>query len=131
MGRILVHDFRHLSHSSSLGETRPNRRSYISPLRWVLQMKNKKDTQQLATLVYVLAMRKEIEKEVEFRYSKRIEYLVNANNELMKELEHWENEIITVSKESAVDIEEGGDELLHEEGGGVHDGDGIGYDTGQ
>jgi len=48
-----------------------------------------------------------------------------ANNELMKELEHWENEIITVSKESAVDIEEGGDELLHEEGGGVHDGDGL------
>jgi hypothetical protein len=88
-------------------------------------MKNKKDTQQLATLVYVLAMRKEIEKEVESRYSKRIEYLVGANNELMQELEHWENEIITVSKESAVDIEEGGDELLHEEGGGVHDGDGL------
>ena len=125
MGRILVHDFRHFSHSSSLGRTRPNRRSYISPLRWVLQMKNKKDTQQLATLVYVLAMRKEIEKEVESRYTKRIEYLVGANNELMKELEHWENEIITVSKESAVDIEEGGDELLHEEGGGVHDGNGI------
>jgi hypothetical protein len=115
MGRILVHDFRHLSHSSGLGRTRPNRRVDISPLRWVLQMKNKKDTQQLATLVYVLAMRKEIEKEVESRYSKRIEYLVGANNELMKELEHWENEIITVSKESAVDIEEGG----------VDDGDGI------
>ena len=62
-------------------------------------MKNKKDTQQLATLVYVLAMRKEIEKEVESRYTKRIEYLVGANNELMQELEHWENEIITVSKE--------------------------------
>ena len=79
-------------------------------------MKNKKDTQQLATLVYVLAMRKEIEKEVESRYSKRIEYLVGANNELMKELEHWENEIITVSKES---VEE------YEEGGGVHDGNGL------
>jgi len=88
-------------------------------------MKNKKDTQQLATLVYVLAMRKEIEKEVESRYTKRIEYLIGANNELMQELEHWENEIITVSKESAVDIEEGGDELLHEEGGSVHDGDGF------
>ena len=125
MGRILVHDFRHLSYGSSLGGTRPNRCTNISPLRWVLQMKNKKDTQQLATLVYVLAMRKEIEKEVESRYSKRIEYLVGANNELMKELEHWENEIITVSKESAVDIEEGGDELLHEEGGSVHDGDGL------
>ena len=66
-------------------------------------MKNKKDTQQLATLVYVLAMRKEIEKEVESRYTKRIDYLVNANNELMQELEHWENEIITVSKESAIE----------------------------
>ena len=61
-------------------------------------MKNK-DTQQLATLVYVLAMRKEIEKEVESRYRKRINYLVGANNELMKELEVCEGEIITVSKE--------------------------------
>ena len=128
MGRILVHDFRHISHGSSLGRTRPNRRSYISPLRWVLQMKNKKDTQQLATLVYVLAMRKEIEKEVESRYTKRIEYLVGANNELMQELEHWENEIITVSKESVEDIEEGGDELLHEEGGSVQDGNGLSED---
>jgi len=66
-------------------------------------MKNKKDTQQLATLVYVLAMRKEIEKEVESRYTKRIDYLVGANNELMQELEHWENEIITVSKESVIE----------------------------
>ena len=46
---------------------------------------------------------------------------MNANNELMQELEHWENEIITVSKESVEDYEEGG----------VDDGDGIGYDTGQ
>ena len=86
---------------------------------------------QLAVSVYILALRKQIEEEVKSRYLERIEYLVGANNELMNELEHWENEIITVSKESAVDIEEGGDELLHEEGGGVHDGDGIGYDTGQ
>ena len=132
MGRILVHGFYHLSHRSFMGGTRPNRRANISPLRWVLQMKNKKDTQQLATLVYVLAMRKEIEKEVESRYIKRIEYLVGANNELMKELEHLvgelrENEIITVSKESVEDIEEGGDELLHEEGG-VDDGNGLSED---
>ena len=46
----------------------------------------------------------------------------------MKELEHWENEIITVSKESAEDIEEGGDELLHEEGGSVHYGNGLSED---
>ena len=76
-----------------------------------------KEHSQLATLVYVLAMRKQIEKEVESRYTKRIDYLVGANNELMNELEHWENEIITVSKESAIDE--------HYEGGGVHDGNGI------
>ena len=63
----------------------------------------KEQHSQLATSVYILAMRKEIEKEVESRYTKRIEYLVGANNELMKELEHWENEIITVSKESAIE----------------------------
>ena len=103
MGRILVHGIRYFSYGSSLGRTRPNRRTDLSPLRWVLQMKNKKDTQQLATLVYVLAMRKEIEKEVESRYTKRIDYLVGANNELMQELEHWENEIITVSKESVIE----------------------------
>jgi|TARA_B110000914_G_C15109496_1_gene285480 demethoxyubiquinone hydroxylase (CLK1/Coq7/Cat5 family) len=62
-------------------------------------MKNKKDTQQLATLVYIHAMRKEIEEEVKSKYSKRIEYLVNANNELMKELEQCESEIVTVEKE--------------------------------
>ena len=99
MGRILVHDFRHISHGSSLGRTRSNRCADISPLRWVLQMKKLQDTQQLGISVYILAMRKEIEKEVESRYTKRIDYLVNANNELMQELEHWENEIITVSKE--------------------------------
>ena len=76
----------------------------------------KEQHSQLATSVYILAMRKEIEKEVESRYTKRINYLVGANNELMKELEHWENEIITVSKER---IEE------YEGGGGVHDGDGL------
>ena len=53
-------------------------------------MKNKKDTQQLATLVYVLAMRKQIEEEAKSRYTKRIEYLVGANNQLMNELEQWE-----------------------------------------
>jgi hypothetical protein len=53
-------------------------------------MKTSLFTQQLATVVYIHAMRKEIEKEVESRYSKRIDYLVGANNELMKELEQWE-----------------------------------------
>ena len=86
-------------------------------------MKNK-DTQQLGVSVYIHALRKQIEEEVESRYTKRIEYLVGANNELMQELEHWENEIITVSKESAIEEQD------YEEGG-VDNGDGIGYDTGQ
>jgi len=89
MGRILVHGIRYFSHGSCLGGTRPNRRSYISPLRWVLQMKNK-DTQQLGVSVYIHALRKEIEEEVHSKYWKRINYLVGANNELMKELEQWE-----------------------------------------
>ena len=72
---------------------------------------------QLAVSVYILALRKQIEEEVKARYSKRIDYLVKANNELMNELEHWENEIITVSKESAIDE--------YHEGAGVDDGDGI------
>ncbi len=51
-------------------------------------MKNHKDTQQLAVLVYVHALKKQMEA----KYSKRIEYLVNANNELMDELEQCEKE---------------------------------------
>ena len=54
---------------------------------------------QLATLVYVSAMKKQIEEEVEAKYSKRIDHLVNANNELMNELEQCESELITVEKE--------------------------------
>ena len=91
MGRILVHDFHHISHGSSLGRTRPNRRADISPLRWVLQMKNK-DTQQLGVSVYIHALRKQIEEEVKSRYLKRIDYLVGANNELMNKLEECELE---------------------------------------
>ena len=48
--------------------------------------------QQLATLVYILALRKQIEEEVESKYLKRIEHLVGANNELMNELEQCEKE---------------------------------------
>ena len=44
----------------------------------------------LAALVYDIALRKQIEERVEAKYSKRIEYLVGANNELMNELEQWE-----------------------------------------
>ena len=73
--------------------------------------------QQLATLVYIHAMEKQIE-EVKSKYEKRIEYLVGANNELMNELEHWEKEIITVSKES-VEV------MLRMDEDGVNDGDGF------
>jgi hypothetical protein len=62
-------------------------------------MKTSLFTQQLATVVYIHAMRKEREEEVKSKYSKRIDYLVNANNELMKELEQCESEIVTVEKE--------------------------------
>jgi len=63
----------------------------------------------LAALVYIKAIKEQIGKEVksEFKaeYLKRIEYLVGANNELMNELEQYESEIVTVSKESALDEE--------------------------
>ena len=52
----------------------------------------KEQYSQLATLVYVSAMKKQIEEEVEAKYSKRIDHLVNANNELMDELEQCELE---------------------------------------
>jgi hypothetical protein len=55
--------------------------------------------QQLATLVYIQAMKKQIEEEVKSKYLKRIEHLVGANNELMYELEQRELELITVESE--------------------------------
>ena len=60
-------------------------------------------TKPLAELVYNKAIREEIEERVASKYLKRIDYLVGANNELMNELEHWEKEIITVSKESVIE----------------------------
>ena len=59
----------------------------------------KEQYSQLATLVYVSAMKKQIEEEVESKYLKRIEHLVGANNELMYELEQCESELVTVEKE--------------------------------
>ena len=55
--------------------------------------------QHLAALVYDIGLKKQIEERVEAKYSKRIEYLVNANNELMYELEQCESEIVTIEKE--------------------------------
>ena len=46
----------------------------------------------LAQLVYDKGLLIKIEEQVKSKYIKRIEYLVNANNELMYELEQWELE---------------------------------------
>ena len=48
--------------------------------------------QRLAALVYDRGLKKQIEERVEAKYSKRIEYLVNANTELMNALEECEKE---------------------------------------
>ena len=53
-------------------------------------MKNKSIFKPLAELVYNKAIREDIEKRVASKYLKRIDYLVGANNELMKELEQYE-----------------------------------------
>ena len=98
MGIILVHDIHHLYYSSYMGRTRPNRRSYVPPLRWVLQMKKRIEHSQLAVSVYVHAMKKQIEEELEDKYSKRIKYLVGANNELMKELEQCEEDRVRMTE---------------------------------
>ena len=58
-----------------------------------------KHHQHLAALVYDIGMKKLIEERIEAKYLKRIEYLVNANNELMNELEQCESEIVTIEKE--------------------------------
>ena len=43
-------------------------------------------SKRLAAIVYDKALREQIEERVKSKYIKRIEYLVGANNELMKEL---------------------------------------------
>jgi len=99
MGRILVHGFSYFSHGSHMGRSRPNRRSYISPLRWALQMKKLKEEKNspLAVSIYVSAMKKQIEEEFESKYSKRINYLVGANNELARELKKCEEDRIKMA----------------------------------
>ena len=44
----------------------------------------------LAELVYNKALRAQIEEHYKAKYEQRINYLVGANNELMRELEQWE-----------------------------------------
>ena len=47
-------------------------------------------SKRLAVLVYDKALREQIGERIKSKYIKRIEYLVGANNELMKELEQYE-----------------------------------------
>jgi len=48
---------------------------------------NQHRTKRLAALVYEKGLRAQIKEEIESKYEKRIEYLIGANNELMRELE--------------------------------------------
>ena len=59
----------------------------------------KQQHQHLAALVYDIGMKERIEERIEAKYLKRIEYLVNANNELMYELEQRELELVTIESE--------------------------------
>ena len=54
------------------------------------KIRNNSIFKTLAELVYNKAIREDIEKRVASKYLKRIDYLVGANNELMKELEQYE-----------------------------------------
>ena len=44
----------------------------------------------LAHLVYIKGLRAQIKEHYKAKYEQRINYLVGANNELMRELEQWE-----------------------------------------
>ena len=52
--------------------------------------KNYVDTDPLAELVYIKSIKEQIKEHYKAKYEKRIDYLVGANNELMRELEQWE-----------------------------------------
>ena len=60
--------------------------------------KQKEQNSSLPVSVYVHAIKKQIEKEVEDKYLKRINYLVGANNELMKELGQCEEERVRMTE---------------------------------
>jgi hypothetical protein len=62
------------------------------------RIKDTNDQRHLAALVYDIGLRKQVEELVKSKYLKRIDYLVEANNELMNELEMCESEIINVEK---------------------------------
>ena len=49
-----------------------------------------KNTTTLAHLVYIKGLKTQIKEHYKAKYEQRINYLVGANNELMRELEQWE-----------------------------------------
>ena len=59
------------------------------------RLTKKDSSKRLAALVYDKALREQIEERVNSKYIKRIEHLVGANNELMKELEQYEKVSLT------------------------------------
>ncbi|RZD42396.1 MAG: hypothetical protein CXT73_03155 [Methanobacteriota archaeon] len=50
------------------------------------------DNQRLATVLYEVALRQQIEEDVKSKYLKRIDYLVGANNDLIHKLERCEKD---------------------------------------
>ena len=56
----------------------------------MIKKRNNSIFKSLAELCYNKAIKEDIEKRITAKYEKRINYLVEANNELMKELEQYE-----------------------------------------
>ena len=59
----------------------------------------------LAHLVYDKGLRAQIKEHYKAKYEQRIEYLVGANNELMRELEQWERVGKRLEKATTADIQ--------------------------
>jgi hypothetical protein len=67
-----------------------------------LNMKYNNNTKPLAELVFIKAIRENIEKKLIRKYRSRIDHLIGANNELMKELEKYNSSDSLSSEESQI-----------------------------
>jgi len=67
-----------------------------------LNMKYNNNTKPLAELVFIKAIRENIEKKLIRKYRSRIDHLIGANNELMKELEKYNTSDSLSSEESQI-----------------------------
>ncbi len=56
----------------------------------LINSNQKMTNDNLASLVYNKGLREQIKEYWKEKYEQRIDYLVGANNELMRELEQWE-----------------------------------------